>query len=136
VQPVLEAPKSAMVLLDNFRSSIFILQEFPYSCKVYQSVESLETEYRILLLCLPVKKEISNSDVEYKILPAGRVISTTHVGPYDEVGRAYQRLIDYRNEHSLTKNDYSREIYIKGPGMLFRGNPWKYITEVQMPIEG
>ena len=86
-------------------------------------------------VCLPVKKEISHSDVEYKELPACRVISTIHVGPYDEVGRAYQRLIDYRSKYSLTKNDYSREIYIKGPGMLFRGNPRKYVTEVQIPIE-
>jgi len=86
-------------------------------------------------VCLPVKKEISHSDVEYKVLPACRVISTIHVGPYDEVGRAYQRLIDYRSKHSLTVNDHSREIYIKGPGMIFRGNPQKYITEVQMPIE-
>ncbi|MCK5200559.1 MAG: GyrI-like domain-containing protein [Spirochaetales bacterium] len=86
-------------------------------------------------VCLPVKEKISDSDVEYKILPACRVMSTIHVGPYDEVGRAYQRLIDYRNKHSLTANDHCREIYIKGPGMLFRGNPQKYITEVQMPIE-
>lgn len=86
-------------------------------------------------VCLPVKKEIHNSDVEYKVLPAGRVISTIHLGPYDEVGRAYQRLIDYRSKHSLTKNDHTREIYIKGPGMIFRGNPRNYITEVQMPID-
>lgn len=86
-------------------------------------------------VCLPVKKEITNSDVEYKVLPAGRVISTIHVGPYDEIGRSYQRLIDYCNKHSLTKNDYLRDIYIKGPGMIFRGNPQKYITEVQLPIK-
>jgi DNA-binding transcriptional MerR regulator len=85
-------------------------------------------------VCLPVKKEISNSEVEYKVLPACKVASTIHAGPYDEVGRAYQRLIDYRNEHSLTGKGYSREIYLKGPGMIFRGNPQKYVTEVQMPI--
>ena len=44
-------------------------------------------------VCLPVKKEIDNSEVQYKVLPASRVISTIHAGPYDEVGRAYQRLI-------------------------------------------
>jgi DNA-binding transcriptional MerR regulator len=86
-------------------------------------------------VCVPVKKEITNPEVEYKVLPAGRVISTIHVGSYDEIGRAYQRLIDYRNTHSLTKNDYLRDIYIKGPGMIFRGNPQKYITEVQMPVK-
>ena len=29
----------------------------------------------------------------------------------------------------------SREIYIKGPGMIFRGNPKKYLTEIQVPVE-
>ena len=28
-----------------------------------------------------------------------------------------------------------REIYIKGLGMIFRGNPKKYITEIQFPFE-
>ena len=86
-------------------------------------------------VCLPVKEEINHPDVEYKVLPVCRVISTIHVGPYNEVGSAYQMLIDYRNEHSLTANSPCREIYLKGPGMIFRGNPRKYITEVQMPIE-
>ncbi|MCK5200331.1 MAG: MerR family transcriptional regulator, partial [Spirochaetales bacterium] len=40
-------------------------------------------------VCLPVKEEITNSDVEYKVLPACKVISTINIGPYDEVGRAY-----------------------------------------------
>jgi toxin ParE1/3/4 len=45
---VLKAPKAAIKLLDNIESSILRLQKFPYSCKKYQSVESLETGYRIL----------------------------------------------------------------------------------------
>ena len=28
----------------------------------------------------------------------------------------------------------SREIYLKGPGMFFKGNPHKYVTEIQLPI--
>ena len=60
-------------------------------------------------VCLPVKEKITHPDVEYKVLPACKVVSTIHVGPYDEVGRAYQRLIDYRNEHSLASKDLWRE---------------------------
>tara|TARA_B100000575_G_scaffold17953_1_gene12467 strand:- start:884 stop:994 length:111 start_codon:yes stop_codon:yes gene_type:complete len=32
-------------------------------------------------------------------------------------------------------NNSIREIYIKGPGMIFRGKPKKYITEIQFPLE-
>jgi toxin ParE1/3/4 len=47
----LKAPKAAMDLLDALDKSIFRLQQFPYSCKVYQPIEHLEAEYRML----PVK---------------------------------------------------------------------------------
>jgi effector-binding domain-containing protein len=29
----------------------------------------------------------------------------------------------------------TREVYLKGPGMIFRGNPKKYLTEIQLPIK-
>jgi len=47
----LKAPKAAMDLLDTLENSISHLQQFPYSCKLYQAIEPLITEYRIL----PVK---------------------------------------------------------------------------------
>jgi len=45
---VLKAAMDLVVALDN---SISRLQQFPYSCKVYQPIEQLEAEYRML----PVK---------------------------------------------------------------------------------
>lgn len=47
----LKAPKAAMDLVDSLDNSICRLQQFPYSCKVYQPIEAIEAEYRIL----PVK---------------------------------------------------------------------------------
>ena len=47
----LKVPKVAMDLVDTLDNSIYRLQQFPYSCKVYQSIKPLETEYRML----PVK---------------------------------------------------------------------------------
>ena len=28
----------------------------------------------------------------------------------------------------------TREIYVKGPGMVFKGNLEKYVTEIQIPV--
>lgn len=44
----LRAQKAAIDLIDALDSSILRLQQFPYSCRVYQSTEPLENEYRIL----------------------------------------------------------------------------------------
>jgi toxin ParE1/3/4 len=47
----LKAPKAASDLLDVLDKSLIRLQQFPYSCKVYQPIEPLDAEYRML----PVK---------------------------------------------------------------------------------
>lgn len=44
----LKAPKAAVDLVDAIDGSISRLQQFPYSCRVYQAIESLEAEYRML----------------------------------------------------------------------------------------
>ncbi len=44
----LKAPKAAVDLIDVLDNSILDLQQFPYSCKLYQPIQSLETEYRML----------------------------------------------------------------------------------------
>ena len=47
----LKAPKAALDLLDAIDEAISNLEQFPYSCKVYQPILSLDEEYRLL----PVK---------------------------------------------------------------------------------
>ncbi len=48
IADTLKAPQAAMDLLDTFDNSISRLQQFPYSCKIYQAEEPIETEYRML----------------------------------------------------------------------------------------
>ena len=47
----LKAPKAAMDLVDAIDHSIRQLQQFPFSCRVYQAIGPLDDEYRML----PVK---------------------------------------------------------------------------------
>ena len=28
----------------------------------------------------------------------------------------------------------TREVYLKGPGLIFKGNPNRYLTEIQLPL--
>lgn len=44
----LKAQKAAMDLLDTLDNSISRLQQFPYSCKLYQGIEAIDTEYRMM----------------------------------------------------------------------------------------
>jgi Predicted transcriptional regulators len=87
-------------------------------------------------LCVPISKSMgSTSEVTVKVLPKIKAICTTHVGNYESINQAYKELFDYANKNNLTCTLPSRELYIKGPGMLFKGNPNKYITEIVIPVE-
>lgn len=84
--------------------------------------------------CVPIRKEKPIEGVTVKTLPGGRCFSLIHKGPYDQIGRSYEKLIAHIKEQHLETFVPSREIYIKGPGMFFRGNPRNYLTELQMFI--
>lgn len=87
-------------------------------------------------VCVPVKKDIATKeDIQLKVLPATKGVATIHVGPYDKIGNAYQAIHDYAKQKGLELDLPSREIYLKGPGMLFKGNPNKYRTELFVPIK-
>jgi effector-binding domain-containing protein len=57
-----------------------------------------------------------------------------HQGSYDSLGRSYQALTDYVRTKGLEVEKPTREVYLKGPGMFLRGNPAKYLTEIQFPL--
>lgn len=86
-------------------------------------------------VAMPVRKGESVDDIVVEELPGGRCISLMHLGPYPEMGRTYERLLKYAAEHDIKYQLPTREVYIKGPGMIFRGNPKKYLTEVQLMIK-
>lgn len=93
------------------------------------------TEEADIELCVPIRQSISflNSGITQKKLHALKALSTVHRGPYEHLKYAYKALFDYAALHSLTLLTPSREIYIHGPGMLFKGNPNNYQTEILIP---
>ncbi|MCJ7807072.1 MAG: type II toxin-antitoxin system RelE/ParE family toxin [Clostridia bacterium] len=44
----LKAPKAAADLIDALEKSLVRLQQFPYSCKLYQPQKKLGSEYRVM----------------------------------------------------------------------------------------
>lgn len=87
-------------------------------------------------ICVPLKKKITSSKFEVKELPEINALSTIHKGSYNNINNAYKAIIDYAKENNIEINAPSRLIYHKGPGMVFKGNPENYITEVIIPIVG
>lgn len=86
-------------------------------------------------LCIPVQQDMNQSAVSCRLLPEMHALHTTHHGSYETLWRAYKALFAYANEQNLQILTPSREEYVKSPGMLFRGNPSAYITEIYLPFE-
>jgi DNA-binding transcriptional MerR regulator len=84
--------------------------------------------------CMPVRKSLLVDGVSVRELPGGRCVSLLHKGPYEELSRSYAKITAYVKDHGYTVLMPTREVYINGPGMIFKGNPKKYLTEIQMLI--
>ncbi len=85
--------------------------------------------------CVPVKEPVQGEGIEIKHLPAIKAIATTHKGPYDSLGAAYKALTDYATKNNIKCKIPSRETYLKGPSLIFKGNPNNYLTEIAFEIE-
>jgi toxin ParE1/3/4 len=66
----LKAPKAAMDSLNELDKSISRLEQYPYSCKVYQPIKGSEHEYRLL----PVKNYAVFYVVKEQVVEIHRVV--------------------------------------------------------------
>jgi DNA-binding transcriptional MerR regulator/effector-binding domain-containing protein len=94
----------------------------------YQEVANYEA-------CMPVRGGQSKDGIEVRELPAGRCVSLLHKGPYEQLGHSYEKALAYVKEKEYKLVAPCREVYLKGPGMFFKGNPKNYLTEIQLMIE-
>jgi len=86
--------------------------------------------------CVPVRQGKEAEGISVRELPGGRCVALIHKGPYEAIGASYRTVFGYINEKGYTAKVPSREVYLKGPGMIFKGNPKNYLTEIQVLIEG
>jgi effector-binding domain-containing protein len=86
-------------------------------------------------VCLPIRRRCNVEGADIRELPGGRCVSLLHQGPYDQLGHSYAKLLRYVKEKGLHVACPTREVYLKGPGMIFRGNPKKYLTEIQFLVD-
>ncbi|NNE00985.1 MAG: GyrI-like domain-containing protein [Pirellulaceae bacterium] len=85
-------------------------------------------------VCMPIRKGESTDDVQVRELSGGKCLSLLHHGPYSELKNSYAVMCQFVQDNQIAVQSPTREVYLKGPGMIFKGNPNKYVTEIQFPI--
>lgn len=84
--------------------------------------------------CFPIRREMEADGISIRTLPGGRCLTLVHRGAYDQLGRSYAKILKQADERKLKISLPTREIYVKGPGVIFKGNPGNYLTEIQLPL--
>jgi DNA-binding transcriptional MerR regulator len=82
--------------------------------------------------CFPLRRPAAADGISVRELAGGRSITLIHRGSYDQLGHSYARLLNHVHDRGYTVAVPTREVYLKGPGMILRGNPRRYLTEIQM----
>jgi DNA-binding transcriptional MerR regulator/effector-binding domain-containing protein len=86
--------------------------------------------------CFPLRREVAPAEgISIRRLPAERCLTLVHQGPYPQLGRSYKVILTEIRQRGLVAALPSREVYLKGPGMIFKGNPKNYLTEIQIPLK-
>jgi effector-binding domain-containing protein len=82
---------------------------------------------------VPISRRIAaTSPLKVRRLTAATVARTMHVGPYEELGYAYEALTDWIADHGRVTAGPVRERYLNGPGEDVP--PTSYMTEIEMPV--
>ena len=100
---------------------------------IYYDVEYKESDADIES-CLPIRKGFDKDGIVVRKLAGGKFVSLIHKGSYSELSASYSKIMDTIKEKGYQITGPIREQYIKGPGMIFKGNPKNYLTEIQIPV--
>jgi len=85
-------------------------------------------------VAVPITGKISltDPDAEVRNLPAETVLSLVHKGPYDSIGLAYQKLMEYAASKNIELTGPFRELYLNDPQVT---DPEDIMTEIQAPLK-
>lgn len=101
---------------------------------LYYDDQSMEAGADIEV-CLPIIRRIKDGRTNCRLIQGGKAISVIHWGPYETISLAYQQMLDYIISLGIQTQLPVREVYLKGAGDIFIGNPQDYITEIQFLIQ-
>ena len=94
-----------------------------------------ETKMGEIELCVPTAESPVGSGIEVKEMPRIKAVCVTHTGSYETMNSAYMAIDRFAAENGLKLMPPFREVFIKGPRMMIKGNPKKYVTEILFPAQ-
>jgi DNA-binding transcriptional MerR regulator/effector-binding domain-containing protein len=85
--------------------------------------------------CMPIGWAKAETEISVRELPGGRCVCLPHKGRYEQLGFSYAKILAHVKAKGYSILMPTREVYLKGPGMILKGNPASYLTEIQILIQ-
>lgn len=80
----------------------------------------------------PMSRSLPGRDqIEPSEIPAGQYAACLYTGPYNEIGRGYDALLDWMKEHELEPSGEAYEFYLDDPTQT---HPDILRTEIRFPV--
>lgn len=103
----------------------------------YEFCEYLDGEYREMNIAIRHSEAVTacgvgNDSITFHTLPAAKVLSIYHKGPYEQIGQAYAFIMEYAEKNGYEPAGLTRESYIDGSWNKENAEDW--LTEIQLPI--
>lgn len=89
---------------------------------------------RLVMECgMPVASPVEGTErVRSGELPAGKVATVTHMGPYEQLGQTWSALMKWMEDEGLQPACAPWEVYVTDPGE--EPDPSKWRTDIFFPI--
>jgi len=98
---------------------------------IYHDEEYKETDATVEM-AIPISGRIEAEEgVEIRTIPAMKVMTAIHKGPYNQVGAAWGRLFKHLETNGIMPAGKARELYLNDPNET---SETELLTEVQVPI--
>lgn len=72
-------------------------------------------------------------DIRPSVIPAGRVVTTIHLGPYGELEKTYTKVSEFAAQRNITLSPWMYESYLNSPEDT---PPEELQTQLYFPIQG
>jgi effector-binding domain-containing protein len=100
----------------------------PFVAYYNMDMENLDIE-----IGFPIARTLpSKGDIQAGAMPGGKYATCLHIGPYNEVGSAYDALTQWMQENGYEATGVAYEIYLNDPGQT---SPQELQTQIMFPLK-
>jgi DNA-binding transcriptional MerR regulator/effector-binding domain-containing protein len=87
-------------------------------------------------VCVPARARVGIEGLDCRTLAGGRAFTLIHNGSYETLGTSYAKLFEHLRKAGASLELPIRETYLKGPGIIIRGDPARYRTRLMVMAKG